>query len=304
MSGLAWERDGRDWPNREASRFVDAGGVRWHVQQMGCGPTVLLVHGTGASTHSWRTLAPILAEHFAVVSMDLPGHGFTRAPGDRALSLPGMAQGLTALLAALDVSPSLAVGHSAGAAILLRMALDGHLPARGIVSLNGAILPFRGVASHIFSPLAKLLVLNPFVPRFFAWGASGPVSVERLIRNTGSAIDAEGVALYARLLRDPAHVSGALRMMANWDLEALARDLPRLTTPLMLVAAGEDRTIAPDDAFRVKERLPHATVEYVRGLGHLAHEERPAVIAGIIEKAAEMFGVTSKEAQPVEGGVP
>ena len=42
-----WERDGRDWPNREASRFVKAAGLRWHVQVAGEGPVILLVHGTG-----------------------------------------------------------------------------------------------------------------------------------------------------------------------------------------------------------------------------------------------------------------
>ena len=49
-----WKREGRDWPNREASRFVLASGLWWHVQVMGSGPVLLLLHGTGAATHSWR----------------------------------------------------------------------------------------------------------------------------------------------------------------------------------------------------------------------------------------------------------
>ncbi|MDU3043759.1 MAG: alpha/beta hydrolase, partial [Bradyrhizobium sp.] len=56
-----WSVDGKDWPNRAASRFVDAAGLRWHVQMMGEGPVALLAHGTGAATHSWRDLAPLLA---------------------------------------------------------------------------------------------------------------------------------------------------------------------------------------------------------------------------------------------------
>ncbi len=43
----AFARAGRDWPNREASRFVTAGGLTWHVQEAGEGPVLLLVHGTG-----------------------------------------------------------------------------------------------------------------------------------------------------------------------------------------------------------------------------------------------------------------
>ncbi len=118
---LDWARDGRDWPNRDASRFVDAGGLRWHVQVLGPAdadaPTLLLLHGTGAATHSWRALAPRLAHGFRVVAPDLPGHGFTSMPPADGLSLPGMAAAVGALLAALDASPALVVGHSAGAAV-------------------------------------------------------------------------------------------------------------------------------------------------------------------------------------------
>ena len=66
-TALAWQREGLDWPHRETSRFVEAGGLRWHVQQMGRGPVALLIHGTGASTHSWRGLLPLLARRCRVV---------------------------------------------------------------------------------------------------------------------------------------------------------------------------------------------------------------------------------------------
>jgi len=118
---LVWERDGRDWPNRQASRFVQAVGLRWHVQVMGAGPVLLLLHGTGASTHSWRDLAPLLAKSFTVIAADLPGHGFTSTPPAHRLSLPGMAQSVAELLRVLDLRPTLVAGHSAGAAILVRM---------------------------------------------------------------------------------------------------------------------------------------------------------------------------------------
>ena len=80
-STLDWDRDGQNWPHRQASRFVEAGGIRWHVQIMGQGPVMLLLHGTGAASHSWRDIMPLLAAQFTVVVPDLPGHGFTRAPG-------------------------------------------------------------------------------------------------------------------------------------------------------------------------------------------------------------------------------
>jgi magnesium chelatase accessory protein len=279
---LSWDRDGLDWPNRETSRFVHAAGLRWHVQQMGTGSVLLLLHGTGASTHSWRALAPLLAEKFTVVVPDLPGHAFTETPPGDGLSLHGMAREVGELLRALALDPVMVVGHSAGAAIMIRMTLDGIISPRALVSLNGALQPFRSFATQFFSPLAKLLVLNPFVPHAFAWRASNQSTIERLVGTTGSAIDAAGIEFYRRLVSSPTHVAAALAMMANWDLDQLDRDLPILEAPLLLVAGGEDRAISSDQAFRVRKRLRAATVAYLRGLGHLAHEEQPQQIARLI----------------------
>ncbi|MDC7784625.1 alpha/beta fold hydrolase [Rhodoplanes sp. TEM] len=281
---LAWDRDGRDWPNRAASRFVEAGGIHWHVQQLGQGPVLLLLHGTGAATHSWRDLAPRLAQHFTVVAPDLPGHGFTRSPDDSSLSLPGMAAAVRALLDVLAIRPDLVAGHSAGAAVLIRMALDGMIAPRGIVSINGALIPFRGVAGHTFAPIARVLAANTLTARLFAWWAEGHGPIRGILNSTGSTITADGEALYARLARNPGHVHAALTMMASWDLAPLTAELPRLDVPLLLIAGGRDGTVPPDESFQARDLVPGARVVCLRTLGHLAHEEKPAEIAGLIDE--------------------
>jgi magnesium chelatase accessory protein len=290
---LSWDRDGADWPNCEASRFVVASGLRWHFQQMGEGPILLLLHGTGAATHTWRDLAPLLASRFTVIAPDLPGHGFTAPLESKRLSLPGMAAAVGDLLGALAVTPSLVVGHSAGAAVAAQMTLDGYIEPTRIVCLNGALLPFRGLAGPFYAPLAKLLSLNPLVPRLFAMGATSSSAVDRMIRNTGSSIDARGLGLYGRLLRSPAHLAGALGMMANWDLNSLERELPTIGQRLVLVACGDDGAIPATEAFRTRDAAPGAEVIYLRKLGHLGHEERPQLFADIIVQAAVRSGVLS-----------
>ena len=282
LDRLVWEKDGRNWPLREASGFVQAAGLQWHVVQMGSGPVVLLIHGTGSSTHSWRQVAPLLAHRFTVVAPDLPGHAFTDPLPSRGPSLTGMAAALRELLQTIGLPPQLVVGHSAGAAILARMSLDGDIGPRGLVSVNGALLPLRGVAGHVFSPIAKLLALHPLVPRLFAWRASEESAVQRLIRSTGSTLDPAGVELYRRLVRNPAHVAAALSMMANWDLRELMHDLPYLKPPLTLVVGDNDQTVPPSEAPRVKALLPSAAVVSVPGLGHLAHEESPGAFADLM----------------------
>lgn len=283
---LDWDRDGADWPNRASSVFVTAGGSRWHVQRMGEGPSLLLIHGTGASTHSWRDLAPLLAQHFSVVAPDLPGHGFTDLPDFHRMSLSGMAQLLQALLDELGARPEVVVGHSAGAAILARMCLDGPVSPRRLISLNGALLPLGGVAGRVFSPLAKVLASSSLPAQLFAWRAGDRSVVQRLLRDTGSRIDTTGADLYARLARNPAHVGAALAMMANWDLDSLSRALPKLRTRLLLVAGSNDRTIPSADAYRVHAMVPKSEVLRLIGLGHLAHEEQPQRLADLILKSA------------------
>jgi magnesium chelatase accessory protein len=286
-----WEIDGRDWPNRAASRFVQAGDIRWHVQVMGEGPVLLLLHGTGAATHSWRDLAPILTRRFTVVAPDLPGHGFTSLPPSQRLSLPWMAWGVQELLHALGVRPALAVGHSAGAAVAIRMTLDRRIAPRLIVGLNGALMPFEGLAGQIFAPIARLLVSLPGVASLFAWRGSDRAVVEELLRDTGSTLSREGVEFYARLVRRPDHVAGALGMMANWDLPGLVRDLPQLAVPLLLIVGHADRTVPPETAARVRARHPPTRIRCLPGLGHLAHEERPELVARILFEAALAEGI-------------
>lgn len=277
-----WQRQGRDWPNRESSRFVRAAGLLWHVQVMGAGPVLLLIHGTGAATHSWRALAPLLARHFTVVAPDLPGHGFTDTPATARLSLPGMAKSLQGLLRALNMTPALAVGHSAGAAILVRMTLDGQIAPRGLISLNGAFVPLEGVPGQIFSPLAKLLVGLPLLPQLFAWRAKDDAVVGGMLENTGSRIDPEGVTLYGRMIRNPAHAAAALGMMSQWDLHPLLRDIGHLAAPLLLVVGANDRAVPPAQAARVRDLVHRATMATMAGLGHLAHEERPEDTAALV----------------------
>ena len=284
-----WGRDGRDWPNRAASRFVLAGGLRWHVQVMGPDlaarrPVILLLHGMGASTHSWRDLAPILARRFTVVAPDLPGHGFTGHPAPALMTSEGMARAVAAMLKVLNVAPAIIVGHSAGAAVAARLMLLHLIAPVPLVSLNGALSPMPQHQGTLYSLTARLLSNSPAVSWVFAWQARQEKAVDRLLAATGSRIDNEGRKFYGRLMSRPGHVSGALRMMARWNLDDL--DLTQLAAPVTLIVGDKDGMVPPEDAARVAARLPDGRVVVLPGLGHLAHEEEPKMVAQLIEEAA------------------
>lgn len=280
---LDWSRDGTDWPNRALSRFVRTRAARWHVQRGGSGAGILLLHGAGGATHSWAGLIPRLLPDHEILAPDLPGQGFSSGAAPR-FSLSHMAEDVGALLEAEGFRPALIVGHSAGAAIAARMVLDGRAAPAAILSLNGAFTPFRGMAGIVFPTLARMLALNPFAGALLARSAA-PALVENLIGGTGSEIDAQGRALYARLIGTPSHVSATLAMMARWDLGRLLRDLPRLDLPVTLAVGLRDRAVPPETAEEVARLLPRAEIRTLAALGHLMHEENPQQAAALVRQA-------------------
>lgn len=278
---MDWRWHGARWPHAAHSRFVDCRPHRWHVQEMGPpdAPCVLLLHGAGGASHSWRGLMPELAQDCRVVALDLPGQGFSRAGSRARLGIDAMAEDIAALLRQEGIAPEVIIGHSAGGALALRIALDH--PLRGVVTINGALGKFRGMAGWLFPAMARLLSLNPLSAALFARTA-GNGAARRLIRSTGSTLDDDGIALYQALISDRAHVDGTLAMMAQWQLDPLLRALPQAETPVLLITGAQDRTVPPEVSDQAAQALPCAERQDLPGLGHLAHEEAPARIAGLI----------------------
>lgn len=269
-----------DWPHRAASEMVHVAPHDWHVQTMGTGETVLLIHGSGGATHSWRHLMPRLAKRRRVVAVDLPGQGFTRAGRPR-FSLDQMATDLSALVLSRGWAPRAVVGHSAGTAVALRMALDAVVPPKRIVGINAALGSFEGPAGVIFPAVARGLVANPFtgfaVSRFASPGAT-----RRMLTSMGSEIDEAGLGQYARLFASPGHVQATLRMMASWELGPLRARLPEIAAPVLLIVGEGDRAVPPSVSEDAARRLPDARVARLPG-GHLVHEERPGETADAVE---------------------
>lgn len=287
MRYLDWRTDGATWPLREHSRFVRNGPLTWHAQRLGSGPVILLIHGTGASTHSWRDVAPLLAERFTVYMVDLPGHGYTRGRLATGLRLPGIGHALAGLLVAEEVEPIVVAGHSAGVAVALQLVLEEKLDAE-VVGFAPAVRPMGGSAAPFFSGIAKMAFANPFSPFLLAGAARHFVDVPSFLRrSTGSQILPEGVALYERLFRSPGHVEGAIGLMADWDLAPIAR---RLSEVQMVLAHGDDDAAIPLAEAREVARISGGSLEVLPGLGHLAHEERPDLAARLIISTAEGSG--------------
>ena len=280
---MQWANYRSTWPHAQHSQFIQAGGIQWHVQIMGQGPVLLLLHGTGSGSFSWRGLMPLLSAHFQVIAPDLPGHAFTSRGPEGSLSMQDMSEGLRALLLQLNVTPSIIGGHSAGAAIAANMLLQQRaLSQTQLIGFNPAWLPLPGLPSLIFRPAAKLAAINPVSAWATAKLASKPAMIEKSIVQTGSHLDAEGLALYQSVFSHSGHVHSVLNMMAAWQLDTLSKSLPQLQNKVSILVGMQDQTVPPSMAHEACKLMPQARVFEQHGLGHLAHEEDPAGTAQLI----------------------
>ncbi len=278
-----------DWPLRAASRSVMVAPHRWHVQVAGAGPDVLLLHGAGASAHSWHKLIARLEGRFRLIAPDLPGHGFTQSPRGRA-SLPQVARDVADLLRTMGMTPRFVVGHSAGGAIALDMARQGLARFERIVVVNGALEDFRGPAGVLFPAMARVLALNPLTGIFLSRGGSES-QVRSIIGATGTDLDAEALGLYARLIGRRAHVEGTLAMMSQWSLRELNAALPEIDVPTLFLHGARDQAVRIEVAERAAAAMPNARLLRLEAVGHIAQEEAPDLVAREIagflaEKAA------------------
>jgi magnesium chelatase accessory protein len=264
----------KDWPMRADARRVRAR-HDWWVVEHGSGPEVLLLHGAGASGHSFQALVGAMPGCRCLVP-DLPGQGFTR-PGSRGrFGIVPMAEDVASLCQAAGWAPRYVIGHSAGVPLALQ--LSTLMPLDRVIGINAALGQFDGAAGFLFPLLARALAATPFVPSLVSrmWG--NPAKVRQLIKGTGSHLDEAGIGQYVTLVRRAAHVDGTLGMMAAWRVDRLMAGAASLRVPVTLITTAGDRIVPPRISRDAARMLPRAEVVELPTLGHLAHEEDAGAI--------------------------
>ena len=156
------------WPLRETSQFVVAGGWRWHLQRLGAdaaeAPWLLLLHGTGGSTHEWADVARSLAPRAHVLLCDLPGHGFTTPVQSGRVSAAGEAANASA-----NADASLSADDAA-------QAQTNDAPNASDYSLIGMAAALRALLVQVMASHAAAAML-PEPPRLYVAGHSAGAAV-------------------------------------------------------------------------------------------------------------------------------
>jgi pimeloyl-ACP methyl ester carboxylesterase len=242
-------------------------------------PPMLLLHGWCSRRADLAPLAGAFAGSHRVVSLDLPGHGDSDVPaGDDRLEVASLA----ADAAALGLGPTVVVGHSAGAAVAVELAVRRPDLVAAVAALDGTL----GFPAEVLEQTAPMLeaLHGPAWPEVIGGiVAAGflPSDDQDLLRR---------LAGHAAAM--PQHVvAGVGDQMAAWDAETTLANFGASGTPLLYVQSGADLALA--DLDRLAELVPDLTVDRVPGLGHDQLLATPAPAAAMIERFLAVLPVTN-----------
>jgi pimeloyl-ACP methyl ester carboxylesterase len=252
----------------------------WHVEIQGQGPNLVLLHGLGASSFSWRHNRAPLARHFRVITPDLPGHGRSPAPPQADYRVAALVRGVLDFLDWHGLETAVLGGNSLGGGLSLLLA--GEHPDRvpALVLLAPAAVLTR--IPYTFYPLrlpvlgyALAVLLGPwFLPLFLRLVYCHP---ERLIPEA-----APGYGSPYRDRRRRLALRQVCRQLEIRPLEEIAALLHRLTQPTVLIWGERDRILPAAQGRWLKQHLPQAAFHLLPQVGHAPQEEAPAAVNKII----------------------
>jgi len=260
--------------------------VKLFYEEKGQGSPVLLVHGFGASTYTWRNIAPALAQTNRVIAVDLKGFGQSDKPFDERYSVFDQAELLKQLIIDNNLRDLALVGHSYGGGVALVLALDEDPRLDGRISklvlLDTIAYPqdipvfFRMLDVPLFSHLGVRMV-PPSVQTRIAL---------RIAYLDNSKIDEEEVEMYAAPLRTAAGkhaIIHSARQIMPERLEEISARYASITMPTLIGWCDYDRIVPLDVGLKLRRTLPNAQLKIIEGCGHMPQEEQPEATLSVIQ---------------------
>jgi pimeloyl-ACP methyl ester carboxylesterase len=292
---ISYETLERKYAN-SASRFVDlSGGYRLHYRDQGNrkGPTLLLIHGFGASLLDWEPWVSRLGSRYRMVSVDWPGHGLTRAPADFVPSSANNADLIDRFAKAIGLGKVTVIGNSKGGEIAWVLALRHPERVERLVLVDAS-----GWEWQRYHPSDNFLLaaLDSAPIAYLLRGLDKSRIIRALLTSAffdpHLATDAM-IARYIEFSRAPGHRAILDRTFVE-TLRGIHRDdwatrdkLAKIRVPTLIMWGDHDKLVDPGDARKFATAIAGSKLIVYHNVGHVPMEEVAAQSAADLDRWLE-----------------
>ncbi|MEQ1696843.1 MAG: alpha/beta hydrolase [Hyphomicrobiaceae bacterium] len=266
-------------------RGVSSAPISLYAEERGHGDPVVLLHGLGGSTYSWRYIAPALARTHRVIAIDLKGFGRSDKVFDTSYSAADQALLIAGFLIGRGLTNVTLVGHSFGGVVALLTAIElkRRDPARirqlvliDAPALPQPITPIVALMQQDVLPYALLTAIPADIMTRIALGAS---SVQRLSRPyTEADTRAYAEPFYDAAARH-AYIQTARQIAPALSPRDLAHAYSRVHQRTLLVWCTNDEVVPLATGRALASLLPRARLEQLAGCNHAPTDEAPAALS-------------------------
>lgn len=258
------------------SRFVEVEGMRAHVAVEGDGPALVLLHGTGASLHTWNGWTEALAGDFRIVRMDLPGFGLTGPHPDGDYTIEAYVRFVDAVADSLGLRDFHLAGNSLGGRIAWNYAAAHPQRVDRLILVDASGYRMRRAPSLVFR-LAALPGIGDLLAKLTPRSLYRR-SLEEVYADDSRVDDALVQRYFELSLREGNREAFLQRVRAasRTNRDDPTETLAGLTAPTLIQWGGRDEWISPEHARRFATDIPGARLMVYEELGHVPMEEAPA----------------------------
>lgn len=248
-------------------------------------PPILLIHGFGAAIDHWRSNIPALSESYTVYAIDLLGFGGSEKPPIN-YSIHLWVEQVLGFWQKFIKVPMTIVGNSIGALVAAIAASHHPEIASGVVTISlPDIAAFNAMVPKFLQPIERAvkaivsailvkplfhLIRQPWIIRLILKG---------IVYSNRHRVDDRLVEIIAKPARDRQAAEAFLRLNRSLNQPdyspSLTQALTQLQAPLLILWGSSDRLIPPSEGKRLVQYAPNATLIYLEGLGHCAHDDNP-----------------------------
>lgn len=270
---VSFEEHKAEIPNSEYSKFAEVDGIKIHYQEKGSGTPLILIHGYGSSTFTWRDVFVPLSEKFRVIALDLKGFGFSEKPtGD--YTRKAQAVLVQHFLDKLKIEKAWFAGSSMGGEVSLNVALQNPERVKGLILIDSA-----GVKSVKGSSYTPSIYEIPFIGRAFV--ALGLLS-DNLIRESlersyfdDSKVTKKVVETYYLPLQTNNGQRAIVSAQRQWDLYPIEDELSKIKVPTLIIWGKEDFVTPLAGGKKMNASIENSKMVIFENCGHLPAEEMP-----------------------------